>query len=74
MLDLLHVRKLLDGLIVEASKGIHDLVFLAAGLNADDDLVAPLPRPSRISESCPPGSWKSATISMTQSPVTCSMP
>ena len=43
MLDLLHVRKLLDGLIVEASKSIHDLVFLAAGLNADDDLVALFP-------------------------------
>ena len=43
MLDLLHVRQPLDGLIIKASEGIHDLVFLAAGLNADDDLVALLP-------------------------------
>ena len=53
MLNLLYVRQLLDGLIIEASECVHDLVFLTAGLDADDDLVAFF-RPLRISGSCPP--------------------
>ena len=43
MLNLLYVRQLLDGLIIEASECVHDLVFLTAGLDADDDLVAFFP-------------------------------
>ena len=43
MLDLLHVRKTADQLIVAAPEPVHERIFLAAGLDADDDLIAVLP-------------------------------
>ena len=43
MLDLLHIRELLDGPVIAAPEPVHDPVLLAAGLDADDNLVALLP-------------------------------
>ena len=43
MLNLLHIRQFLDGLVIAASEPVHQTVFLAAGLDADNDFISLLP-------------------------------
>ena len=43
MLNLFHVGKPLDQLIVARTQEIHDLVFLACGFDANDDLIPGFP-------------------------------
>ena len=55
MLDLLHIRELLDGPVIAAPEPVHDPILLAAGLDADDNLVALLPLVHVLGESAPRG-------------------
>ena len=45
MLNLLYIGELLNGLVIAASQPVHDFIFPAAGLNADDNLVSLFPLP-----------------------------
>lgn len=73
MFDLFYIRHFLNGLVVAGAQPVHKLIFLATGLNADNDLIA-LSHSWTYLGIISTGSWKSATISITQSPVTWSMP
>ena len=43
MFNLLHIRQFFDCLIVTASEPVHHTVLFAAGLDADDNLIALFP-------------------------------
>ena len=43
MFDLFYIRHFLNGLVVAGAQPVHKLIFLATGLNADNDLIALFP-------------------------------